>query len=657
MKDRSDLKLGRASEQQPRLGRLLRATMARQARGMTIAPSADRIEGGGRRATKIGLIVVLLVILPLLRGPQWSNIAVGAGAIACAAVATDLLWGYGGLLFLGEPAFMTIGGYTYAVLAVRGVPPVGALLAVILVCAMAGAGVGFLTLRLRPFYLAVTTLVLVLFVQALIDIVPGLTGGAAGLNGIPGLGVGTGTMTSGEQYYVVVWGIAVGCIWMLRRIMDTTLGLKWRGTAANTRAAEGFGINVTRERMKMLIIASIVGGLAGSIYIAYTTTIIPNVFGTTAIVTILVVNVLGGLGTGYGAVVGTVVLYLAIPVLGASGEAADLTYGLAVFILLLILPDGLWTTGSKMWGWAQQHHDWGRVRLREKEYGLSAGYGGRATTGVSDSVLNVRGLRKTYGSVVALDGVDLEMKRGSIHGLIGSNGAGKSTLIGAIMGSTVSVAEAILLNGTDIAGTAGYERARMGLIRTFQRPEVLPALSLRSNVMLGVAERRARGLAGSIFSRTAIGEYGSLRTDAAHVLWNMGIEEVDVTAAIVSFGKLRMIELARAAMAKPLVLCVDEPTSGLDAADRARAASALLALAAGGVGVLLVEHDVSLIKEITTSVTVLEAGKVVAVGDPLAVFADPMVQMFYSNVLVHEDMAGPALFCENSSQPVPDDPQ
>lgn len=252
--------------------------------------------------------------------------------------------------------------------------------------------------------------------------------------------------------------------------------------------------------------------------------------------------------------------------------------------------------------------------------------------------LTARGVVRRFGGITAVDGVDLAVPPGRITALIGPNGAGKSTLFDCLSGAARPDAGRVLLGGRDISRLPEHARARLGLARTFQRIAVFPTLTVAENVLVGAEQvrsarsARSAGRAASAGrARSAgrvgrAGSAGSARAATDRALALLGLAAVrDRPAADLPTGTLRLLELARALAGSPRVLLLDEPAAGLDAAETARLAAVLRALAAEGMALLLVEHDTELVAQLADTVYAMAAGRVVARGPAAEVLADPGV--------------------------------
>ena len=236
--------------------------------------------------------------------------------------------------------------------------------------------------------------------------------------------------------------------------------------------------------------------------------------------------------------------------------------------------------------------------------------------------ISVRDIHVNFGGVRALSGVGMEVPAGRVTGLIGPNGAGKTTLFNVVTGLQPPAGGSVLLDGRDITSLKPHRRARLGIARTFQRLEVFGTLTARENVLMAAETQRAK-LGAGINPATAADTLLE-RVGVAHVAH----EPTDLLPT----GLARLVELARALATSPTVLLLDEPSSGLDGHETEELGRVLTSLAADGMAILLVEHDMHLVMGTCEQVTVLDFGQVIASGPAASVQSDPLVQAAYLGV-------------------------
>ena len=235
------------------------------------------------------------------------------------------------------------------------------------------------------------------------------------------------------------------------------------------------------------------------------------------------------------------------------------------------------------------------------------------------ALLSVDNVTVRFGGLTAVDSASLTIEAGAITGLIGPNGAGKTTLFNVITGLQAPTRGEILLEERDITRKRPYQRARLGIARTFQRLEAFGSLSARDNVMVALEMRRR-------WSKRKTG----LDEEADELLERVGITHVsNKRVEVLPTGVARLVEVARALATSPKVLLLDEPSSGLDEAETDALGALLHDLARGGIGVLLVEHDMPLVMDCCSFINVLDFGRVIAEGNPAEIQSDPSVQRAY----------------------------
>jgi branched-chain amino acid transport system ATP-binding protein len=273
-------------------------------------------------------------------------------------------------------------------------------------------------------------------------------------------------------------------------------------------------------------------------------------------------------------------------------------------------------------------------------------------------VLTVEGVAVRFGGVAALSDANLSVREGTVTGLIGPNGAGKTTLFNVISGLQTPDRGTVHLYDTDITGMKPHHRARLGLARTFQRLELFGTLSAGENVQVGLESsvkwwqwrhvKRAfpwvkKGVPTidgvPADEPTGPGSIAVITSDRLLSGVGLGGMAADQASAMPT-GLARMVELARALAMAPKVLLLDEPGSGLDDAESQALGELLTTLAKGGMGVLLVEHDMELVMRICDYIYVLDFGDVIAAGTPDQIRHDPMVQAAYLGTVSDADADG-----------------
>jgi len=238
-------------------------------------------------------------------------------------------------------------------------------------------------------------------------------------------------------------------------------------------------------------------------------------------------------------------------------------------------------------------------------------------------LLDVTDITVRFGGSMALNSVSLTAEPGQVTGLIGPNGAGKTTMFNVISGLQTPDSGSVVLDGTDLTRLSPTKRARRGLARTFQRLELFTMLTVRENIRVAADIHRS-------WSRSKI----DAAAQVEQIIERVGLGEVaDQLVTAVPTGQARLVELGRALACEPQVLLLDEPAAGQNASETERFAGLLRELAADGVAVVLVEHDVKLVVGVCDVINVLDFGRVLAVGNPAEIQANPAVREAYLGVM------------------------
>ena len=247
------------------------------------------------------------------------------------------------------------------------------------------------------------------------------------------------------------------------------------------------------------------------------------------------------------------------------------------------------------------------------------------------SMLSIRNLSKTFGGVKAVQDVSIDIRQGAIHAVIGPNGAGKTTLFNLITGVYTPTTGEILFRNENVAGKSPDELAQRGMSRTFQNLQVCMNMSALENVMVGAHLRMNRSLIAGLLRLPSLRRADvACRAEAIELMRFVGVGKYrDYAANQMPYGALKRLEIARALAARPQILLLDEPAAGLNHTETGEIEALIRKVAASGVTVVLVEHDMKLVMNLSDHITVLDYGKKLAEGTPAEVRADPNVVAAY----------------------------
>jgi branched-chain amino acid transport system permease protein len=592
---------------------------------------------------------VVLAMAPIVLPENLVNMGVYALIYGLAAIGLTLLMGLAGQVSLGHAAFFAVGAYTQAILVTKTHVP-GVLAAVLAVAAsmLVALLVGLPLLRLRGHFLALATLGLGIIVSVVareLDV----TGGTSGIFGIPKPSFLGRVYDSPQEYFWLLAPFVVVGLLLAQRLVRSRTGRALGAVNDSEVAAECLGVDTYALRVRVFVLAAGYAGLAGVFYAHWLAVVSPEAAGFELSVQLLLMVVLGGLGTVWGAVIGAAAVQALdegmrslIPRLipGASGEVQLLGFGIVLVLLVVLLPGGL----AQLW--ARLTHRRGTAaasapapRADHDEQDTAMDYRGQRALALllaqadvrvpGSPLLSIRGLTKRYGGVTALGDVDFEVRSGEIFALIGPNGAGKTTAFNIITGVLEPTAGTVTLKGTEVQGRRPHVVAKLGATRTFQNLQVFGSTTVLGNVkvarhlrsrsgilrgMLGLAGREEREI--DDWARTAVAALG-LTGDA------------DRPVTDLAFGQQRKVEVARALALAPALLLLDEPMAGLSGTERDSLAWLLRQVRSAGISVLLVEHDVDAVMALADRVAVLDDGRLIALGEPDDVRADPAVIAAY----------------------------
>lgn len=242
-------------------------------------------------------------------------------------------------------------------------------------------------------------------------------------------------------------------------------------------------------------------------------------------------------------------------------------------------------------------------------------------------MLSVHGLTRRFGGLVAVDDVSFEVHSGTIHAIIGPNGAGKSTAFNVLTGFDTPDSGEVIFEGTRLNGLKPHRIARLGIARTFQNTQLFDDMTVLENVLVGTHAHTRTGFVRAALRLPGVrAEERQVRENAHHLLRLVSLEHAsDLRAADLPHGQRRLLEIARALATEPRLLLLDEPAAGLNSAETTRLAEMLFRIRDMGVTIVIVEHDMGLVMDVSDEVIVLNEGLKIAEGPPRLIQKDPAV--------------------------------
>ena len=389
-----------------------------------------------------------------------------------------------------------------------------------------------------------------------------------------------------------------------------------RAVRDNELAASANGIDIFRTKLIAFALAALLGGLGGGLFAGGFSYISPDQFAFSDSIVLLTMALLGGVSSPIGSAIGTGLLIL-IPEWLRFLKSVPGLY-LAIYGRRRHLDRRL--HAGRHLGLRQQVVPSPRTRAVEGPEPLTL----RPVDSGAPMALEVRGLCKNFGGLKAVDEVDLQVRRGGVHALIGPNGSGKTTTLNVMTGLYRATAGAIFVDGVDVTALPAHKRTVAGLARTFQNIRLFRSMTALENVVVG-AERDGNALVD--------GGRDALRRRARAALDFVGLgHRANDTIPSFSYGHQRLIEIARALAANPTVLLLDEPAAGLNMSEKKALQDLLGRIAAQGLTILLIDHDMTLIAGAARHLTVLNFGRRIADGETADVLRQPDVAAAYLGV-------------------------
>jgi branched-chain amino acid transport system permease protein len=563
------------------------------------------------------LIVLVAIALPFLLGPFWAY-QLGLYALyAAAAVGVGLCWGQAGFLPLGQALFFGLAAYLSGLAFIAFADlPIFAILAMpifALVPALLAYAIGTLVFR-RPgesgAYFSMITLALSLLAFQIATSWNSVTGGFNGLKGIPGL---PGLSDFSYVYYVsaavllVVLGVGG---WLY----NAPIGVLWRALAQNERRLQLFGFNTNQLKAFAFCVSGFMAGIGGVIYAPQQGIVTPQAVGFGLSADLVIWAAVGGRGSLLGPVVGTLLVGSLAAQLRDTVPFWEVIMAVFFIVIVLAFPKGIVGLADPL------------ARLlvnRRKPQAVSAPKL-LSNNPPAQLVLNAVGVRA--GEFTILDRLSLDFDATGIFCVIGPNGAGKTSMFNAVSGELATVSGSIGLGATPVSGLTPHRVTRLGVGRKLQIPSVFQSLSIADNIAVAIWSGRARKL--QLLDPR-------LRRWTTPMLEDLQrrypfLASGTRKAAELSHGEQQILELAMALLTEPRVLLLDEPCAGLSPEETA-AVIGIVRWAAQRLrgAIIIIEHDMSLVKELAEVVYVLHNGTLLAKGSVAAVQADPAVRAVY----------------------------
>ncbi len=634
-----------------------------------------------RQIVSIALLALALAFPFVDRNAAHVDAATNAFTYVLLALGLNIAVGFAGLLVLGYAAFFAIGAYVYGIAASFQLKPVWSdawlpllwldqvsrvqmlgqpdvvklhfsfwpMLAVAaIICALFGILFGAPTLRLRGDYLAIVTLGFGEIVPVVARNWEWLTNGAQGLPGVRtprlfGFDFGFNPL----PYYFLGLGFVALTIFASYRLQESRVGRAWMAIREDEMAARAMGVDHVHYKLLAFAMAAAIGGVAGVVYVAKLTTATPDMFQFPVSVMVLVMVVLGGMGSVRGVVVAALIISALQSVLlqeltayvQAFGrlvgspwlmkvqliEALELIFGVILVLMMLFRREGLFPAVRRVQALTREQE----AALPTRGATVRLSWASVANVGETRPLLEIEELTKRFGGVMAADGMNLTLARQEVLSVIGPNGSGKTTLFNLITGLIPRDAGTVRLEGEEISGLPPHAIVTRGVGRTFQNLRLFNNLSVLENVLVGEHARLQAGAFGAILRPPGVrAEEHEAVENALEVLALFGnrlLPRLSHPANGLSYANRRRLEIARAVATRPKVLLLDEPTAGMNPAETLELMDLIQSLRDLNITVVLIEHKLDVVMGVSDRVVVLDHGVKIAEGKPTEVRDDSRV--------------------------------
>lgn len=589
-----------------------------------------------------------VVFIMLTKQAKWVDAITVSLGVSIVLLSIVVLTGYAGQLSLAQYSMAGFGAFVAGrLVAVFDIPFLLGLVAGVAAAVPLGIVFALPAVRTRGINLAIVTLGLGTTLELMVFRNRNLTGGVQGTQvGNPDLfGFDIGSINHPARYGIFVLAMAMLTLWTVSNVRRGRSGRRLIAVRTNERAAASLGINVMTAKLYAFAFASAIAALGGILLAFRLSSISYQSFTNFTSITYVGLALVGGVGHLLGAFIGATMATAGFnqQVLESTwdgvGKYIQLISGIAILLTVLANPDGVAAEWVKTFRYMKKSKKWGRPYFIDLDQVADATAEAH-TSSVPARSLTVDGLTVRYGAVTAVDHASFRLEPGKVTGLIGPNGAGKTSLIDAISGFTPATGRVIIAGDdgeVDVSSASTVRRVRAGVARSFQSLELFDDATVFENLSVAADPQDLRSYLRDLvwpvnppFPPEVVRAIRVFELD----------EDLHRDVRDLSYGKRRLLAIARAVAMHPSILLLDEPAAGLSSAESAELARVVRRLADDwGMAILVVEHDMSFVMGICDEIVVLDFGRMIASGSPEQVRTDPAVIAAY---LGSEEITEPA---------------
>jgi branched-chain amino acid transport system permease protein len=560
---------------------------------------------------------------------------------AVAVQSLNLIMGYVGIVSMCHAIFMAIGAYTAALISIHlGYNFTVGLAAGLVLAGISGALLAAPSLRVKDEYLIVFTVGFQMVAYEFMLTARGITQGQGGITGIPAPSLFGMEIQSSFAYLLLVLVITIVCYAVAWRVTHSPFARILKAIREDEGACRALGKNTLQFKILVVALGGGIGAISGSTLAYYVTFISPFTFTVDNSIALIVMVVLGGLANFWGPLVGAAIL-VGLPealrfVPGTAGvidAIREILYGGILTVLMLFRSQGILPEYS------------GKVRQpalptsETKPEGKDEKPQENRAPKVGDpsgqTVLEVKGVSKAFGGLKAVADVSLTLPLGKITGLIGPNGCGKTTLFNLITGFLSPDEGAVYVRGKDLTNTPSYKLVKSGVVRSWQDVRIFKGMTVLDNVLSAGAGQSGENLFHLFFSpgRVAREERENYRRAAEYLQMVGLLDKAGHLASSLSTAEQKLVAIARLLATEAPVLLLDEPTAALDLESVDRIIQLIQRIARSGTKtILLIEHNLDVVRELVEQAYFMSEGKILACGEPAKLMADSALSQVYFGI-------------------------
>ena len=591
----------------------------------------------------IKLLQLLLIIIPFtlplwVQNEYYVHSMLGRIFIyTILVVSLDLVVGYIGDISIGHAGLFAVGAYTMGILNSTAAVNAGstmqlflewpfmpALIVSVIVTGFFGFLLGFPSLRTSGPYLAVTTIAYGLIIYTFINEQEGLTNGTKGIQMAP-LNF-FGVNFNDNKFIWVVYPFLLLVMYLKTNLSKSFWGRAFEAIKFSNIAAESSGISKVRFKLTAFVMSACIAGLAGALFTHLDSYIAPNTFSLDFSILALMALIFGGVRSTFGNIIGMALVVILPDLFTWFKDYRLMVFGLLLLLTLFFLPNGL----------AGLLRKWFPKVFEEPKPIFTASDKSKIEFQMEKCVdghipLALDQVEMRFGGLVAVNKLDLKVQPGTIHGLMGPNGSGKSTTVNVITGLYNQTTGDVSAFGKSIGKLKPYERANLGIARTFQNLQLFGDLTVLENVQVGLHKHYKSSFFAVLLGLPSVKkEETGKQIEAYRLLEFVGLEHLaNEQAKNLAYGQSRRLEIARAMALSPKLILLDEPAAGLTTSEIKEFNEIILKIKSAGIAVLLIEHHMDMMMEISDEITVLDFGKKIAEGIPSVVQKNPEVVKAY----------------------------